>query len=89
MLEQGFQQEVQRLFDRGDLHENLPAIRCVGYRQMWDYLQGNTDYALMVNQGVAATRQLAKRQLTWLRSWPNLHWLKSEAKFEKNSQAVR
>ncbi|CAM5200626.1 tRNA (adenosine(37)-N6)-dimethylallyltransferase MiaA [Alishewanella longhuensis] len=88
MLEQGFQQEVQRLFDRGDLHENLPAIRCVGYRQMWDYLQGNTDYALMVNQGVAATRQLAKRQLTWLRSWPNLHWLKSEAKFEENLQAV-
>lgn len=88
MLEQGLQQEVQRLFDRGDLHENLPAIRCVGYRQMWDYLQGNTDYALMVNQGVAATRQLAKRQLTWLRSWPNLYWLKSEAKFEENLQAV-
>lgn len=88
MLEQGFQQEVQQLLDRGDLHENLPATRCVGYRQMWDYLQGNTAYELMVNQGIAATRQLAKRQLTWLRSWPNLHWLKSEAKFEENLQAV-
>ncbi|GHG65780.1 tRNA dimethylallyltransferase [Alishewanella longhuensis] len=88
MLAQGFQQEVQQLLDRGDLHENLPAVRCVGYRQMWDYLQGHTNYELMVNQGVAATRQLAKRQLTWLRSWPNLHWLKSEAKFEENLQAV-
>ncbi len=88
MLAQGFQQEVQQLLDRGDLHENLPAIRCVGYRQMWDYLKGNTDYELMVSQGVAATRQLAKRQLTWLRSWHNLHWLKSEAKFEENLQAV-
>lgn len=88
MLAQGFQQEVQQLLDRGDLHENLPAIRCVGYRQMWDYLKGNTDYELMVSQGVAATRQLAKRQLTWLRSWQNLQWLKSEAKFEENLQAV-
>ncbi|WP_423185532.1 tRNA (adenosine(37)-N6)-dimethylallyltransferase MiaA [Alishewanella sp. d11] len=88
MLVQGFQQEVQQLLDRGDLHENLPAIRCVGYRQMWDYLKGNTDYELMVSQGVAATRQLAKRQLTWLRSWQNLQWLKSEAKFEENLQAV-
>ena len=88
MLAQGFQQEVQQLLDRGDLHENLPAIRCVGYRQMWDYLKGNTDYELMVSQGVAATRQLAKRQLTWLRSWQNLQWLKSEAKFEENLHAV-
>lgn len=88
MLEQGFQHEVQQLLDRGDLHENLPSIRCVGYRQMWDYLQDNIDYQLMVNQGVAATRQLAKRQLTWLRSWPDLHWLKSEAKCAENLQAV-
>lgn len=88
MLTQGFQQEVQQLLERGDLHENLPAIRCVGYRQMWDYLLGKSSYELMVNQGVAATRQLAKRQLTWLRSWPNLHWLKSETKFEENLQAV-
>lgn len=88
MLAQGFEQEVQQLFARGDLHENLPAIRCVGYRQMWDYLSGKTDYELMVSQGIAATRQLAKRQLTWLRSWPDLDWLKSEAKLEENLQAV-
>lgn len=88
MLAQGFQSEVQQLLDRGDLHADLPSIRCVGYRQMWDYLQGNVDYPQMVNQGVAATRQLAKRQLTWLRSWPDLCWLKSEAKFAENLQAV-
>lgn len=88
MLAQGFQSEVQQLLDRGDLHADLPSIRCVGYRQMWDYLQGNVDYQQMVNQGVAATRQLAKRQLTWLRSWPDLCWLKSEAKFAENLQAV-
>lgn len=88
MLAQGFQSEVQQLLDRGDLHADLPSIRCVGYRQMWDYLQGNVDYQQMVNQGVAATRQLAKRQLTWLRSWPDLCWLKSEAKFTENLQAV-
>jgi len=88
MLAQGFQHEVAQLFGRGDLHENLPAIRCVGYRQMWDFLAGKVDYALMVSQGIAATRQLAKRQITWLRSWPDLHWLKSEAKLEENLQAV-
>lgn len=88
MLAQGFQSEVQQLLDRGDLHADLPSIRCVGYRQMWDYLKGNVDYQQMVNQGVAATRQLAKRQLTWLRSWPDLCWLKSEAKFTENLQAV-
>lgn len=88
MLAQGFEQEVQLLFARKDLHENLPAIRCVGYRQMWDYLSGNTEYDMMVSQGIAATRQLAKRQLTWLRSWPNLFWLKSEAELTENLQAV-
>ncbi len=88
MLAQGFEQEVAALYQRGDLHPDLPSIRCVGYRQMWDYLAGNSSYDEMIAQGVAATRQLAKRQLTWLRSWPDLHWLKSEAKLEENLQAV-
>lgn len=88
MLEQGFEQEVLKLFQRQDLHENLPAIRCVGYRQMWQYLAGQLTHEEMVNQGVAATRQLAKRQLTWLRSWPDLQWLKSEADVSENLQAV-
>ena len=72
MLEQGFEHEVQSLVDRGDLDENKPSIRAVGYRQMWQYLHGKLDYASMVERGVIATRQLAKRQLTWMRSMPNL-----------------
>lgn len=75
MLEQGFEAEVQKLMDRGDLHPDLPSIRAVGYRQMWQYLSGELSYDEMVERGVIATRQLAKRQITWLRSWPGLHWL--------------
>lgn len=77
MLQQGFVAEVEKLYQRGDLHENLPAIRAVGYRQVWDYLAGRLDYDAMVERGIIATRQLAKRQITWLRSWPDLHWLES------------
>ena len=72
MLEQGFVDEVRALRDRADLHSDLPAIRAVGYRQVWDYLAGDYDYTAMIAKGVAATRQLAKRQLTWLRGWPDL-----------------
>jgi len=78
MIAQGFEQEVIKLKERGDLHENLPSIRCVGYRQMWQYLEGKNDHKEMVFRGVCATRQLAKRQLTWLRSWPDLHWLTTD-----------
>lgn len=78
MLEQGFVEEVRKLYQRGDLHENLPAIRAVGYRQVWDFLDGQLSYDEMVFKGVVATRQLAKRQMTWLRSWDNLNWLESE-----------
>ena len=75
MLEQGFENEVSTLYLRKDLHPNMPSIRCVGYRQMWDYLAGEIDHDEMVFRGIAATRQLAKRQLTWLRSWPDVTWL--------------
>ena len=68
MLEQGLIEEVKTLRDRGDLHKDLPAIRAVGYRQVWDYLDSRLDYTEMQERGVIATRQLAKRQLTWLRS---------------------
>ena len=78
MLEDGFINEVKVLFDRGDLDRNLPAIRSVGYRQIWDYLDGQYEYDTMVNKGIAATRQLAKRQLTWLRSWQDLHRVEAE-----------
>ena len=80
MIEQGLEQEVIKLKSRGDLHENLPSIRCVGYRQMWQYLNGEFDHNEMIFRGVCATRQLAKRQLTWLRSWQDLHWLTTDDK---------
>lgn len=77
MLASGFEAEVRALFARGDLHTDLPSIRCVGYRQMWSYLEGEISYDEMVYRGVCATRQLAKRQITaaWL---GRVHWLDSE-----------
>ena len=78
MLEQGFEAEVRQLFERGDLSPDLPSIRCVGYRQMWDYLAGVIDYEEMRYRGTVATNQLAKRQLTWLRGWSHpLTWLET------------
>ena len=72
MLGQGFIDEVKTLLERGDLNEDLPAIRAVGYRQVWDYLLDRIDYTEMEERGVIATRQLAKRQFTWLRSEKDL-----------------
>lgn len=79
MLKQGLVAEVQGLRARGDLKLDKPAMRAVGYRQVWEYLDGLTDYAGMVQRGVRATRQLAKRQLTWLRAEANAIWLDSLA----------
>nr|WP_323071610.1 tRNA (adenosine(37)-N6)-dimethylallyltransferase MiaA [Mycetohabitans endofungorum] len=70
MLDAGLIDEVQQLRARGDLHPGLPSMRCVGYRQAWAYLDGEYDYATMRDKGIFATRQLCKRQLTWLRSMP-------------------
>ncbi|MBU2954573.1 tRNA (adenosine(37)-N6)-dimethylallyltransferase MiaA [Marinobacter sp. F3R08] len=80
MLEAGFLDEVQALMLRQDLHPDLPSMRCVGYRQAWSYLSGQDDYETFVGKGVAATRQLAKRQLTWLRKWSDVEWLNSDDK---------
>ncbi|SDJ27566.1 tRNA (adenosine(37)-N6)-dimethylallyltransferase MiaA [Pseudomonas indica] len=80
MLEQGFVGEVETLRERSDLHAGLPSIRAVGYRQVWDYLDGRLTRDEMEERGIIATRQLAKRQFTWLRSWTNLHWLDSLAR---------
>jgi tRNA dimethylallyltransferase len=66
----GIVAEVAGLRARGDLHPALPSMRCVGYRQSWDYLDGVIDRAALRETGIIATRQLAKRQLTWLRSMP-------------------
>ncbi|WP_296658705.1 tRNA (adenosine(37)-N6)-dimethylallyltransferase MiaA [Paraburkholderia sp.] len=70
MLAAGFIDEVKALRARGDLHPGLASMRCVGYRQAWEYLDGATDYDTMRDKGVFATRQLCKRQLTWLRAMP-------------------
>ncbi|HEX5636851.1 MAG TPA: tRNA (adenosine(37)-N6)-dimethylallyltransferase MiaA, partial [Gammaproteobacteria bacterium] len=71
MLEQGLINEVTQLRNRGDLDLDMPSMRCVGYRQVWEYLENKVDYPHMVEQGINATRQLAKRQLTWLRKEPD------------------
>lgn len=74
MLQQGFVEEVTRLFNRGDLELDCPAMKSVGYRQIWLYLSGEYSLSEAKERGIIATRQLAKRQYTWLRSWPDLHW---------------
>jgi tRNA dimethylallyltransferase len=74
MLEQGFLDEVRALRARGDLHRDLPSMRCVGYRQAWSHLAGEIGYEEMCRKAVAATRQLAKRQLTWLRQESGALW---------------
>jgi len=75
MMAAGFLEEVRALYNRGDLHPGLPAIRAVGYRQLWRHLAGECSLQEALSAAIAATRQLAKRQLTWLRKWPGLYWL--------------
>lgn len=75
MMASGFLDEVRSLYQRGDLDPDLPAVRAVGYRQLWQYLDGQCSLEQAAEKGVAATRQLAKRQLTWLRKWRDLGWI--------------
>lgn len=77
MLEAGLIDEVRALYARGDLSPELPSMRAVGYRQVWEHIEGKTSYNEMVERALAATRQLAKRQITWLRGWPECHWIDS------------
>lgn len=79
MFAAGLVAEVQALHQRGDLHTDLPSMRAVGYRQVWSYLENEITLDECREKILAATRQLAKRQLTWLRSWPNLSWLLTDA----------
>lgn len=79
MLKQGFLDEVRALYARGDLSPAMPSIRSVGYRQAWAYLEGEVSEAMMREQAIIATRQLAKRQLTWLRSWPEVTWFETDS----------
>jgi len=78
MLEQGFVDEVRGLLRRGDLTLDLPSMRCVGYRQVLQYLAGDLDEASFPERAIIATRQLAKRQLTWLRAETETHWFDSQ-----------
>jgi len=77
MLKQGFIDEVKRLFQRDDLNAELPSMRAVGYRQAWAYLCGECDCQTMAQRSIIATRQLAKRQLTWLRAEQDIRWLET------------
>lgn len=75
MILRGFEAEVRSLLSRGDLVPEMPSMRAVGYRQMLAYLRGEYDHETMVYKGIVATRQLAKRQITWLRSEADVNWL--------------
>lgn len=75
MMAAGLLDEVRILYGRGDLHPDLPAMRAVGYRQLWRHLAGECSLQDAIAGAEAATRQLAKRQLTWLRKWPGLNWI--------------
>lgn len=88
MLVQGFVGEVESLRDREDLHSGLPSMKSVGYRQVWSHLEGELSFDEMVEKGIIATRQLAKRQLTWLRSWDNLKSL-SDSSSESKEQVLK
>lgn len=78
MMAAGLLEEVRALWRRPDLHAALPAIRAVGYRQLWQHLDGTCSLDAAVKNAEAATRQLAKRQLTWLRKWPDLNWINTD-----------
>ncbi|WP_348666186.1 tRNA (adenosine(37)-N6)-dimethylallyltransferase MiaA [Arsenophonus symbiont of Ornithomya chloropus] len=77
MLTLGFEDEVRFLYKRNDLYKDLPALRSVGYHEMWLYLSGEIDYNEMIYRSISATRQLAKNQITWLKKWKNLHIIES------------
>jgi tRNA dimethylallyltransferase len=81
MLDAGLVEEVDALRQHYPAGESLPALKAVGYRQVWQYLEGRLTYKQMQDQGIIATRQLAKRQFTWLRSWPDLQQIVTPDKF--------
>jgi tRNA dimethylallyltransferase len=74
MMEKGFLEEVKSLYDCDDCHAALPAIRAVGYRQLWQHLAGDYDIETSIEKSIIATRQMAKRQLTWLRAQDDASW---------------
>ena len=79
MFEQGFIEEVEGLYKRGDLRPEMPSIRAVGYRQVWGYLAGDYGYEEMLEKAIIATAQLAKRQMTWLRKEAECNFIDPKA----------
>ncbi len=80
MLARGLVDEVITLRNTGILSPNMPAMRAIGYRDVWEYIEGNTSYTEMEERAIAHTRQLAKRQMTWLKHWRNIRWLQGESR---------
>lgn len=89
MLAQGFLDEVRSLLQRPGLHADLPAMRAVGYRQAWRHLQGDTSAKQFLDEGIAATRQLAKRQLTWLRGELDAFWVDPQRQPKRADSLLR
>ncbi len=85
MVDNKFIDEVRKLYERGDCHSNLPSIRAVGYRQAWSYLEGDYDESTFIEKAIIATRQMAKRQLTWLRAQSDGVWFDSGANIPVDS----
>ena len=77
MIKQGFVEEVRTFYAREDMHSELPSMKSVGYQQVWQYLDGQLNHDEMVEHAINATRQFAKRQVTWLRRWPELQWIEA------------
>ena len=88
MIAAGLLDEVRALRARGDLHADLPAIRAVGYRQAWEHLDGSTDLPTFRDRGVFATRQLAKRQITWLRGEPDARMFDPDAASDRSPRVL-
>ena len=77
MINQGFIDEVRPFYARSDMHADLPSMKSVGYQQAWQYLDGQINHEQMIEHSINATRQFAKRQVTWLRRWPELKWIET------------
>ena len=88
MLGEGFLDEMRTLRARGDLHLGLPSMRCVGYRQAWEHLDGTYGYDELIEKGQAATRQLAKRQMTWIRGMPQIRVFDSAVMSQNTHQLL-
>ncbi|WP_257787994.1 tRNA (adenosine(37)-N6)-dimethylallyltransferase MiaA [Candidatus Riesia pediculicola] len=73
MLKSGLEEEVNLLYHRGDLNDSFPSIRSIGYRQMWSYLSGKISYESMIFESIKATKRFAKKQMTWIKNWKDLH----------------